>query len=81
MLTCSLFVTFLTTSFFISPIITSNLYSRCEESILSSLLGLSMAQEEDEHSLEAKFDAAVKVIRSLPEDGEYCAAYGKEWKW
>lgn len=28
-----------------------------------------MAQEEDIHSLEAKFAAAVKVIRSLPEDG------------
>ncbi|KAF7223038.1 acyl-CoA-binding domain-containing protein 5-B isoform X3 [Nothobranchius furzeri] len=34
-----------------------------------SLSGLSMAQEEDEHSLEAKFAAAVKVIQSLPEEG------------
>ncbi|KAJ3595630.1 hypothetical protein NHX12_004933 [Muraenolepis orangiensis] len=32
----------------------------------------SMAQEEDTtSSLEAKFDAAVRVIRSLPEDGPY----------
>ncbi|KAM4551667.1 acyl-CoA-binding domain-containing protein 5-B-like isoform 2-T2 [Odontesthes bonariensis] len=30
-----------------------------------------MAQEEDEHSLEAKFAAAVKVIRSLPEEGPF----------
>lgn len=29
-----------------------------------------MAQEEDKHSLEAKFAAAVKVIRSLPEEGD-----------
>uniref|UniRef100_A0A1A8IU36 Acyl-Coenzyme A binding domain containing 5b n=1 Tax=Nothobranchius kuhntae TaxID=321403 RepID=A0A1A8IU36_NOTKU len=28
-----------------------------------------MAQEEDEHSLEAQFAAAVKVIQSLPEEG------------
>lgn len=32
-----------------------------------------MAQE-DEHSLEEKFNAAVKVIRSLPEEGEYASA-------
>ncbi|XP_041805628.1 acyl-CoA-binding domain-containing protein 5A-like isoform X2 [Chelmon rostratus] len=38
---------------------------------MSSLLGLGMAQEEDEHSLEAKFAAAVKVIRSLPEEGPF----------
>ncbi|XP_070831227.1 acyl-CoA-binding domain-containing protein 5A-like isoform X1 [Chaetodon trifascialis] len=38
---------------------------------MSSSLGLSMAQEEDEHSLEAKFAAAVKVIRSLPEEGPF----------
>uniref|UniRef100_A0A3P8U496 Acyl-CoA-binding domain-containing protein 5 n=1 Tax=Amphiprion percula TaxID=161767 RepID=A0A3P8U496_AMPPE len=38
---------------------------------MSSLSGLSMAQEEDEHSLEAKFAAAVKVIRSLPEEGPF----------
>ncbi|CAK6952106.1 acyl-CoA-binding domain-containing protein 5A-like isoform X1 [Scomber scombrus] len=30
-----------------------------------------MAQEEDKHSLEAKFAAAVKVIRSLPEEGPF----------
>ncbi|XP_059199722.1 acyl-CoA-binding domain-containing protein 5A-like isoform X2 [Centropristis striata] len=30
-----------------------------------------MAQEEDKHSLEAKFDAAVRVIRSLPEEGPF----------
>ncbi|XP_047444923.1 acyl-CoA-binding domain-containing protein 5A-like isoform X2 [Mugil cephalus] len=30
-----------------------------------------MALEEDEHSLEAKFAAAVKVIRSLPEEGPF----------
>ncbi|KAA8587422.1 hypothetical protein FQN60_016284 [Etheostoma spectabile] len=30
-----------------------------------------MAQEEDKHSLEAKFVAAVKVIRSLPEEGPF----------
>ncbi|TNN81437.1 ATP-dependent zinc metalloprotease YME1L1 [Liparis tanakae] len=30
-----------------------------------------MAQEEDAHSLEAKFVAAVKVIRSLPEEGPF----------
>ncbi|XP_029310131.1 acyl-CoA-binding domain-containing protein 5-B-like isoform X3 [Cottoperca gobio] len=30
-----------------------------------------MAQGEDKHSLEAKFVAAVKVIRSLPEDGPF----------
>ncbi|XP_054452412.1 acyl-CoA-binding domain-containing protein 5A-like isoform X2 [Anoplopoma fimbria] len=30
-----------------------------------------MAQEEDVHSLEAKFVAAVKVIRSLPEEGPF----------
>lgn len=29
-----------------------------------------MAQEEDTHSLEAKFDAAVKVIQSFPEEGD-----------
>lgn len=33
------------------------------------MLGFSMAQEEEEHNLEAKFDAAVKVIWSLPEEG------------
>ncbi|XP_045901986.1 acyl-CoA-binding domain-containing protein 5A-like isoform X2 [Micropterus dolomieu] len=43
----------------------------CEDSFISSLLGLSMAQEEDKHSLEAKFAAAVKVIRSLPEEGPF----------
>ncbi len=35
-----------------------------------------MAQEEDKHSLQAKFTAAVKVIRSLPEEGDdnlFCA--------
>lgn len=37
---------------------------------MSSLLGLSMAQEEDKHSLQAKFTAAVRVIRSLPEEGD-----------
>ncbi|KAM3604369.1 uncharacterized protein V6R79_010060 [Siganus canaliculatus] len=30
-----------------------------------------MAQEEDRHSLEAKFAAAVKVIRCLPEEGPF----------
>ncbi|XP_031176405.1 acyl-CoA-binding domain-containing protein 5-B-like isoform X2 [Sander lucioperca] len=30
-----------------------------------------MAQEEDKHSLEAKFVAAVEVIRSLPEEGPF----------
>ncbi|XP_030607037.1 acyl-CoA-binding domain-containing protein 5-B-like isoform X3 [Archocentrus centrarchus] len=38
---------------------------------MSSFSGLSMAQEEDKHSLEAKFAAAVKVIRSLPEEGTF----------
>ncbi|KAI3375243.1 hypothetical protein L3Q82_021739 [Scortum barcoo] len=38
---------------------------------MSSLLGLSMAQEEDKHSLQAKFAAAVKVIQSLPEEGPF----------
>ncbi|XP_034071069.1 acyl-CoA-binding domain-containing protein 5-B-like isoform X3 [Gymnodraco acuticeps] len=44
----------------------------CEDSFISSVLGLSMAEEEEDgHSLEAKFVAAVKVIRSLPEDGPF----------
>ncbi|XP_013131852.1 acyl-CoA-binding domain-containing protein 5-B isoform X3 [Oreochromis niloticus] len=38
---------------------------------MSSFSGLGMAQEEDKHSLEAKFAAAVKVIRSLPEEGTF----------
>ncbi|XP_041848081.1 acyl-CoA-binding domain-containing protein 5A-like isoform X1 [Melanotaenia boesemani] len=38
---------------------------------MSSLSGLGMAQEEHEHSLEEKFAAAVKVIRSLPEEGPF----------
>lgn len=37
---------------------------------MSSFSGLGMAQEEDKHSLEAKFAAAVKVVRSLPEEGD-----------
>lgn len=37
---------------------------------MPSLLGFSMAQEEEENILEAKFDAAVKVIWSLPEEGD-----------
>lgn len=37
---------------------------------MSSSVGLSMAQEEDKRSLEAKFVAAVKVIQSLPEEGD-----------
>lgn len=37
---------------------------------MPSLLGLSMAQEEEANNLEAKFDAAVKVIWSLPEEGD-----------
>lgn len=37
---------------------------------MSSWSALSMALEEDEHSLEEKFAAAVKVIRSLPEEGD-----------
>ncbi|XP_029381399.1 acyl-CoA-binding domain-containing protein 5-B-like isoform X2 [Echeneis naucrates] len=37
---------------------------------MSSFLGLSMAQE-DKHSLEAKFTAAVKVMQSLPEEGPF----------
>lgn len=43
---------------------------------MSSLCGLGMAQQEEEeeekdkYSLEAKFTAAVKVIRSLPEEGD-----------
>lgn len=39
---------------------------------MPSLLGPSMAEEEEEdrRSLEAKFAAAVKVIKSLPEEGE-----------
>lgn len=37
---------------------------------MPSLSGLSMAQEEDRRSLEAKFAAAVKVIQSLPEEGD-----------
>lgn len=44
---------------------------RCEDCSMSSWLELSMAQEEDKHSLEAKFSAAVKVIRSLPEEGDH----------
>ncbi|XP_051266099.1 acyl-CoA-binding domain-containing protein 5A-like isoform X2 [Dicentrarchus labrax] len=42
-----------------------------EDSFMASLLGLRMAQEEDKHSLEEKFAAAVKVIRSLPEEGPF----------
>ncbi|XP_032422178.1 acyl-CoA-binding domain-containing protein 5A-like isoform X1 [Xiphophorus hellerii] len=45
---------------------------------MSSLCGLGMAQQEkkeeeekDEYSLQAKFTAAVKVIRSLPEEGPF----------
>ncbi|XP_031614776.1 acyl-CoA-binding domain-containing protein 5-B-like isoform X3 [Oreochromis aureus] len=38
---------------------------------MSSFSGLGMAQEEDKHSLESKFAAAVKVIRSLPEEGTF----------
>ncbi|KAG7526422.1 acyl-CoA-binding domain-containing 5-like isoform X1 [Solea senegalensis] len=38
---------------------------------MSSRLELSMAQEEDKHSLQAKFAAAVKVMRSLPEEGPF----------
>ncbi|XP_035526904.1 acyl-CoA-binding domain-containing protein 5-B-like isoform X1 [Morone saxatilis] len=38
---------------------------------MASLLRLRMAQEEDKHSLEEKFAAAVKVIRSLPEEGPF----------
>ncbi|KAM9323013.1 acyl-CoA-binding domain-containing protein 5-like [Pholidichthys leucotaenia] len=39
---------------------------------MPSLSGLSMAQEEeDKRSLEDKFAAAVKVIRSLPEEGSF----------
>lgn len=43
-----------------------------------------MAQEEDKHSLEAKFAAAVKVIRSLPEEGDnlfqfYSTMNGRDW--
>ncbi|XP_034559894.1 acyl-CoA-binding domain-containing protein 5A-like isoform X4 [Notolabrus celidotus] len=34
-------------------------------------MGVSMAQEEDKHCLEAKFAAAVKVIRTLPEEGPF----------
>lgn len=34
------------------------------------MLALSMAQDEDKHSLEAKFAAAVKVVQSLPEEGD-----------
>nr|XP_040028351.1 acyl-CoA-binding domain-containing protein 5A-like isoform X1 [Gasterosteus aculeatus aculeatus] len=37
----------------------------------SPLLRFGMAQEEDTHSLEAKFDAAVKVIQSFPEEGPF----------
>lgn len=37
---------------------------------MPSLLEFSMAQEEEENDLEAKFDAAVKVIWSLPEEGD-----------
>nr|XP_046264651.1 acyl-CoA-binding domain-containing protein 5A-like isoform X2 [Scatophagus argus] len=45
--------------------------SRCDDSFLPSVLWPSMAQEEDKHSLEAKFSAAVKVIRGLPEEGPF----------
>ncbi|XP_024130011.1 acyl-CoA-binding domain-containing protein 5 isoform X1 [Oryzias melastigma] len=39
---------------------------------MSSLLGLSMAQEEeDDYSLEGKFSAAVKVVQSLPVEGSF----------
>ncbi|XP_049888671.1 acyl-CoA-binding domain-containing protein 5-B-like isoform X3 [Epinephelus moara] len=38
---------------------------------MSFSVGLSMAQEEDKRSLEAKFVAAVKVIQSLPEEGPF----------
>lgn len=34
------------------------------------MLRFSMAQEEEENNLEEKFDAAVKVIWSLPEEGD-----------
>lgn len=37
---------------------------------MPALVGISMAQEEEENNLEAKFDAAVKVIWSLPEEGD-----------
>lgn len=40
--------------------------------LLTSMLEISMSpEEEDEYSLEEKFDAAVKVIRTLPEDGPF----------
>lgn len=39
-----------------------------------------MAQEEDAHSLEAKFVAAVKVIRSLPEEGDAAlCSFQSDW--
>uniref|UniRef100_A0A8C7YHX3 Acyl-CoA binding domain containing 5b n=1 Tax=Oryzias sinensis TaxID=183150 RepID=A0A8C7YHX3_9TELE len=39
---------------------------------MSSLVELSMVeQEEDEHSLERKFSAAVKVVESLPVEGSF----------
>lgn len=41
----------------------------CSRLLMSSLVELSMAQEEDEHSLERKFSAAVKVVESLPVEG------------
>lgn len=39
---------------------------------MPSLSGLSMAQQEedDKHSLEEKFAAAVQVIQSLPAEGD-----------
>lgn len=52
----------------VSPLLSR---SRGDDSFMPSLLGPSMAEEEeDRRSLEAKFAAAVKVIKSLPEEGE-----------
>lgn len=48
---------------------------------MSSLCGVGMAQQEkkeeekDEYSLEAKFTAAVQVIRSLPDEGDESSRY------
>lgn len=47
-----------------------NCFSRFEDFFSSPVLAASMAHNEGKHSLEAKFAAAVKVMRSLPEEGD-----------
>nr|XP_057922493.1 acyl-CoA-binding domain-containing protein 5-like isoform X2 [Doryrhamphus excisus] len=44
---------------------------RKEVGVRTIALTVTMAQEEDEHTLQDKFAAAVKVIRSLPKEGPF----------